>query len=391
MPSPVRHPKTDFWFIRLFIGPKQTMRTLRTVDRDEAREAAAKITKAMKLARQEALTPEWCISATRGIRKPKHRAAIERILGDLLKASTGEGLSVPTIAATFEAHIEDLKARCRAASSIKNAIASSGDLLDSIGPKRAGAPISTLSVREIEAWIARERAAGLAIASVKSKATPLRAAVESAIRRGECVLNPFKSIRWADSGEQRAEYRAFTADEVKALLAVADADWKTVILLGALAGLRIGDAASRTWGEVDLDAGWLTFRVTKTKRVERLPLHHDLLAHLRTLPQGVAKAPLCPGLWGVDSSSISRRFARVMKAAGIVRTAGGKTEGKGVRRFNLGFHMLRRFYVSAMANAGVSRELRMKLAGHTTDAAHDVYTELEAQLLREANSRISLG
>ncbi len=134
--------------------------------------------------------------------------SLGHILGDLLKASTGEGLSVPTIAATFEAHVEDLKVRSRAVNSMRNATISAKGFLESIGPKRAGAPVSTLSVREVEAWIARQRAAGLSVASVKAKAIPLRAALAAAVRRNEATVNPFKSIRWTDTSEKRAEYRA---------------------------------------------------------------------------------------------------------------------------------------------------------------------------------------
>jgi hypothetical protein len=37
-----------------------------------------------------------------------------------------------------------------------------------------------------------------------------------------------------------------------------------------------------------------------------------------------------------------------------------------------------------MANAGVSKELRMKLAGHTTEAVASKYTHHETRILREA-------
>ena len=41
-----------------------------------------------------------------------------------------------------------------------------------------------------------------------------------------------------------------------------------------------------------------------------------------------------------------------------------------------------------MANAGVSKELRMKLAGHTTEAVASGYTHLEAEVLRAAITSI---
>ena len=41
-------------------------------------------------------------------------------------------------------------------------------------------------------------------------------------------------------------------------------------------------------------------------------------------------------------------------------------------------------FVPAMANAGVAPEIRQKLSGHTTEDAHQRYTELEMDQLRKA-------
>jgi integrase len=48
------------------------------------------------------------------------------------------------------------------------------------------------------------------------------------------------------------------------------------------------------------------------------------------------------------------------------------------------FHALRHSFTSALANAGFSPELRMKLTGHTTEAIHAGYTHHELQTLRKA-------
>jgi integrase len=61
-----------------------------------------------------------------------------------------------------------------------------------------------------------------------------------------------------------------------------------------------------------------------------------------------------------------------------------KREGKRRRFTTKSFHSLRHGFVSSMANAGVSKELRMKLAGHTTDASAARYTHHETEVLRQA-------
>jgi integrase len=48
------------------------------------------------------------------------------------------------------------------------------------------------------------------------------------------------------------------------------------------------------------------------------------------------------------------------------------------------FHALRHSFTSALANAGVSPELRMKLAGHKSAEIHRGYTHLEMETLKAA-------
>ena len=45
-------------------------------------------------------------------------------------------------------------------------------------------------------------------------------------------------------------------------------------------------------------------------------------------------------------------------------------------------------FTSALVNAGVAPELRMKLTGHTTEAAHRGYTHLEMESLRAAIGKL---
>ena len=52
------------------------------------------------------------------------------------------------------------------------------------------------------------------------------------------------------------------------------------------------------------------------------------------------------------------------------------------------FHSLRHTFISAMANAGVSKELRMEIVSQTTGSVHKVYTPHEAEHLRSPLTNI---
>jgi integrase len=75
-----------------------------------------------------------------------------------------------------------------------------------------------------------------------------------------------------------------------------------------------------------------------------------------------------------------------METAGI---DSGETGGQGKRRFSkLSFHSLRHSFNSALANADVPQDLRMKLTGHSTAAVNTGYTHHELATLKNALGKL---
>ena len=54
----------------------------------------------------------------------------------------------------------------------------------------------------------------------------------------------------------------------------------------------------------------------------------------------------------------------------------------------ISFHALRHSFTSALANAGVAPELRMKLTGHKSESVHAGYTHHELETLRAAVGKL---
>jgi integrase len=65
-------------------------------------------------------------------------------------------------------------------------------------------------------------------------------------------------------------------------------------------------------------------------------------------------------------------------------------EGKGARRSasSLSSHALRHTFNSAMANAGVSQEVRQKLTGHASAEMNARYTHHEIENLKAAVAKV---
>jgi len=83
---------------------------------------------------------------------------------------------------------------------------------------------------------------------------------------------------------------------------------------------------------------------------------------------------------------LSEGFKRIVRNAGLdLQTVQGSGKRKISKRT---FHALRHSFTSALANAEVSSELRMKLTGHSSEAVHRSYTHHELALLRSAIAKI---
>jgi Phage integrase family. len=80
---------------------------------------------------------------------------------------------------------------------------------------------------------------------------------------------------------------------------------------------------------------------------------------------------------------LSGQFSTIMARAGIAGKITQHTP-EGRQNSSLSFHSLRHSFNSAMANAGVSQEIRMKLTGHVSTEMNKGYTHHELEPLRAA-------
>jgi integrase len=250
--------------------------------------------------------------------------------------------------------------------------------------KRATLQLSSVRTKDIENF--RDgRLKEVGATTVTDDLKILRTAFNKARRQGTIHTNPCEAVDFPKAEAQVRE--PFTAQEVALLVQEASDEWKTVILLGFYAGLRLGDAVRLDWRSVDFEKGMLTFKAQKTGRQETIPIHPMLAAHLGRIAgdTGGKISPSLARLCIAGRSGLSRQFLDIVRKAGLDSGAEEKKRAGKRRRFTAKtFHSLRHGFVSSMANAGVSKELRMKLAGHTTESVASKYTHHETKVLRAA-------
>jgi hypothetical protein len=142
------------------------------------------------------------------------------------------------------------------------------------------------------------------------------------------------------------EKGVFTPEQINKLLAVADSDWRGLILAGYYTGARLGDLARLTWQSIDLAERSIAFTQKKTGTKIKIPIHSELLDYLlsRSVPDDERK-PVFPKLYhlrGSGQTGLSSSFRRLMDRAGIEGGIARQKTGDAGRNVSLlSFHSLR--------------------------------------------------
>jgi integrase len=227
----------------------------------------------------------------------------------------------------------------------------------------------------------------------------LRGLFNDARRQGIVVVNPAEAVQKLNATVVGVR-EAFTDQQIAALYKAADQEWRGMILLGGFCGMRVGDAATLRWNNVDLVKGIIAYQQAKTanrkkahERITTVAMHADLQSYFESLPStDDVDAAVFPNLCRLPvagGGGLSAQFMRLMKEAGITQKSGVGKTGSG-RQFNaLSFHSLRHSFCSRLANAEVSPEIRKAMSGHASDEMHSRYTHLDLQLQKSAVAKLA--
>jgi len=264
-------------------------------------------------------------------------------------------------------------------------------LLDYLGAK-ARRDVAHLSSKEIAGFrdhLAKRVTPGTVNFAIKV----IRVALNQGRRDGLVDVNEAERVTLLKK-KRTGDRRPFTMDELRSILKVAKDEWRGMILVGLYTGLRLGDVATLTWNNVDLERGELRLTTAKTGRRQILPLAKPLLNHLLTLPAGDdPDAPIFPSAHSAKQRSqyggtLSNQFYQILFRAGLApkRTHESKKKGRDARRKvgGLSFHCLRHTATSLLKNAGVSDVVARDIIGHESAAVSANYTHIDMETKRKA-------
>ena len=375
MASLRKFPASKFWYA-CFTMPdgQRVQRTTRETDRK----------KAQKLA-------DTFEEATRA--KQTARAA-QRVISEIYARVTGEHLPSSTVQAYFASWL--VRKKPETASATYSFYQGKANAFLAYLGDRASLDVGRIDAREILAF-RKSESERVSASTVNHGIKFLRMVFEQAKRDGLLIDNPAEGVSTLKKSDGPGR-RPFTLPELARLLAVADSEWKSLLLFGFYTGQRLGDLSLLTWSNVDLEQQELRFTARKTGRRQTLPLATPLLHHLESLPSSdMTDAPLHPRAHGSvmrqgRTSTVSRAFYDLMAQAGLVpaknrgKDLQGEGKGRAERRATseISFHALRHTATSLMKNAGVSPAIVGEFIGHESEAVNRGYTHIEPASMRKA-------
>ena len=238
----------------------------------------------------------------------------------------------------------------------------------------------------------------------------IRMLFKSARRDGVCLDNPAEFIgpvRAGGKSEQKhseqkhsEQKRPFSLAELQAILAIADPEWRSLILFGLYTGQRLSDLVTLGWNNIDLERGEVRLVTLKTGRTMIISMAPPLRSHIESLPAGDnPQAPLHPRTFAIlartgSASGISNAFSDLLVQAGLrAKPASVSHRSRGIghsgrRRINaLSFHSLRRTATTLLHEAGVPSTVAQALIGHDSEEVHSDYITVGREALRNAANR----
>ncbi|HET9873204.1 MAG TPA: site-specific integrase [Propionibacteriaceae bacterium] len=240
-------------------------------------------------------------------------------------------------------------------------------------PRFGNTALSRISNSAVRAWVQEMLDDGLAPTSVRKAVFALRQALEAAIADGRLFTNAALNVPLP--AERAKPPRFLTQAEVERLCAAMPERYRALVLVGAYAGLRWGEAAGLTRMNVEIERSRIRVTSTaieigghvslgqqpKTTRSKRtIPVARAVIERVQAhLDQFVPADPDAL----VFTSPMGGPLARSRFTRRVWRPA---TEAAGLR--GLTFHGLRHSFVAILVAAGCNVREVSEWAGHTSVA-----------------------
>lgn len=330
-------------------------------------------------------------------RRRQSEAQVRRVMADIFEEVHKEPLTNITLNQHFSAWLARIKAEVKPITHER--YGEMATLTRKLAPDLVAMPLDRIEpkdILELRAKLIAARSASTANQTIKI----LRQSLKSAWIDGLIPENPAARVPRVRSERAAAgaAKRPFAIDELRALMAIADDEWRGMILAGLYtAGQRLSDIATMTASQIDLTSATVRFSTRKTDRDVILPIAAPWLADASRRVKGrEPDARLFPRAYamfvgaGNKVGRVSNAFRSLLAKAGMATPPGRTAASTPGRRTvqPLSFHSLRHTATSMLKNSGVSDSVAMDLVGHESVAVSRNYTHIDDATKRAALDKL---
>lgn len=168
-------------------------------------------------------------------------------------------------------------------------------------------------------------------------------------------------------------------DEADRLVAAAEGEWRTLIVVALRTGLRMGELLGLRWIDVDLSAGRFNVRqayvkghfgLPKSGKPREIPLGDDVIDALRAHRHERGPLVFCDATGKpLTAGLLAWPLKRALKCAKLR---------------DIGWHVLRHTFASHLVMRGASLKAVQELLGHSSIQVTMIYAHLAPRVTRDA-------
>jgi len=238
-----------------------------------------------------------------------------------------------------------------------------------------------------------DEASRLSPTSVNHGLKCVRMLFKDAMRDGLVAEDPsaFVEVLKKDSAPK---VRPFKIPELRLVIEAADEEWRSLILFGLYTGQRLGDLATLTWDNLDLERHEVRLVTSKTGRRQTIPMALPLQEHVESLEASDEPgSPVHPRANAIvekqgKTGNLSNQFADLLSQVGLRKKVSHRSKDKGRSsrrdRTGLSFHSLRHTATSLLHEAGIPVSVAQELIGHDSAEIHKGYVTVGDKALKKA-------
>lgn len=209
----------------------------------------------------------------------------------------------------------------------------------------------------------------------------LRSIFRRAVLMQKAESNPAELLKLRGS-ESAVKREPFSKNDLAVLFKQLEnehADWRVVCLFGLYYGMRIGDASSRKYEDIeDVDGIRVIRFVPEKKSFRGKTVSVPLVGELASLK---GKGPITPFVASLRSPS--KAFGKLLERSGMARKKSEKTaQGRGVT--DKTFHSFRHTINSLLVDTGADQRVRQLICDHDDAKVNAHYTHASLATMASA-------